>query len=244
MSVLAPERETVAPSFPPPRPPRPLPPSARPTRRRSAARTVGALVLAGMALVGVNRLGDLIPHLANPFRTETVNRSGPAVLKALDDLHQYRAATGSFQVLLDIEKDASYLPSVLKGERTLFVANGRVEAGVDFSGLTADAVVVSPDRRSVTITLPHATLAPPTIDPQASYVASRDRGLFDRIGSVFTDSPTSERPLYLEAEPRLAQAAAEAGLTQRAEENTRAMLAGLIGSLGFTDVRVNFALAP
>jgi Protein of unknown function (DUF4230) len=237
MPVLAPERESAASPFPPS--PAPSGP-ARPAGRHSLTRTFAALVVAGLALVGANRLGHLIPHLANPFRTETVDRTGPAVLKALDDLHQYRAATGSFQVLLDVEKDATYLPSFLKGERTLFLANGRVDAGVDFSGLTGEAVVVSPDRRSVTITLPHATLSPATVDPQASYVAARDRGLLDRISSVFSDSPTSERSLYLEAEPRLARAAAEAGLTARAEENTRAMLRGLIGSLGFDDVQVRF----
>ena len=211
-----------------------------PTRGRSAARTFGALLLAGLALVGLNRLGDLVPHLANPFRTEGVDRTGPAVLKALEDLHDYRAATGSFQVLVDIEEDASYLPAFLMGERTLFVASGSVDAGVDFSGLTSKAVEVSPDRRSVTITLPHARLSSPRIDPQASYVADRDRGLFDRLAAVFGDSPTSERPLYLDAEPRLARAAADAGLTERAEENTRAMLQGLIGSLGFSDVQVRF----
>jgi hypothetical protein len=243
MPVLATERDAVVPPFSPPSPP-PQPPAPPPTRRRGPGQTLGVLVLAGLALVGVNRIADLVPHLVNPFRTETVNRSGPAVLKALDDLHQYRAATGSFQVLLDIEKDATYLPSFLKGERTLFVANGHVDASVDFSDLSPKAVRVSPDRRSVIVTLPHATLSTPTVDPQASYVAGRDRGLFDRIAGFFADNPTSERPLYLEAEPRLTAAAAQAGLTQRAEENTRAMLRSLIGSLGFDDVQVNFVLEP
>ena len=59
------------------------------------------------------------------------------------------------EALVDIEKDARYLPSFLKGERTLFLAQGSVDAGIDFSGLGADAVTVNPDDHSVTITLPH-----------------------------------------------------------------------------------------
>src|SRR2546426_10953061 len=110
MPVLAPERETSAlPPAPPdtPAPPVPVAPLKRRGPRRGAARALGAAVVAVLALVGLNRLGDLLPHLANPFRTESVDRTGPVVLKALDDLHEYQAATGSFQVLVDIEQDAA-----------------------------------------------------------------------------------------------------------------------------------------
>jgi hypothetical protein len=201
-------------------------------------------VVAVLALVGLHRLGDLLPHLANPFGTETVDRTGPVVLKALDDLHEYQAATGSFQVLVDIEQDARYLPSFIKGQRTLFVATGSVDAGVDFSGLDPAAVTVDAGRHAVTLRLPHARLSAPHLDPAASYVASRDRGLLDRIGGVFSDTPTGERSLQLAAEPRLAAAAEQAGLAARAEENTRSMLEKLLGALGFTRVEVDFAPPP
>ena len=249
MPVLAPERDVDETSLDRPSStdmPHLFRPRGRraPIRRRAGwgvGRMAVALVLAALALVGVARLGDLLPNLHNPFQSRTVDRTGPVVLKAVTDLHEYRAATGTFQVLVDLEKDTKYVPALLKGERTLFVALGSVDASIDFSKLDSSAVAVSSDRRSATLTIPHAVLSPAHVDPAKSYVADRDRGLLDRIGSVFTDSPTSERALFQVAEQKIADAArADDGLRARAEENTRQMLTSLLGSLGFTSVAVTF----
>ena len=66
----------------------------------------------------------------------------------------------------------------------------------DFSGLDASALDVFEDRRAVTVTLPRARLLGPRVDPARSRVFERERGLVDRIGSVFEDNPTSERELF------------------------------------------------
>jgi len=236
MPVLAPERpDTAAPiEGPPPRS------SRRPRRWRTRARVAAVLAVVALVVLGFDRLTGLLPSLSNPFPTEEVDRTGPAVLTALADLHEYRAATGTFQVFIDLENDTRFVPSFLKGDRTLFLATGSVDAGVDFSGLDLNAVTVSPDRRSVSLTLPSAHLSDPRVDPAQSHVVDRDRGLLDRLGSVFSDSPTGERTLYLTAQPRLTAAAAEAGLVQRAQDNTAAMLGQLLGALGFEDVDVRF----
>ena len=241
MSVLAPERPVAAPAFDAPAPPPPAPPHRK---WRTRARLAAGVVMLGLVLLGVDRLTGLFPSLSNPFTTEQVDRTGPAVLGALADLHEYRAATGSFQVLIDIEDDTRFVPAFVKGERTLFLATGSVDAGVDFSGLDPSAVTMSADRRSVTINLPAAHLSEPRLDPEQSRVVDRDRGLLDRLGGVFSDSPTGERALQLAAQPRLAAAAAEAGLVQRAQDNTVTMLQGLLGALGFEDVTVTFAESP
>jgi hypothetical protein len=160
------------------------------------------------------------------------------------DLSDYHAAQGNFQVLVDTEKDAKFLPSVIRGERTTYSAAGSVDATVDFSNLDAQSIVVSDDRRSVTISLPPPTLGEPNLDLDNSMVVSRDRGLLDRLGSVFSDSPTSERELQLAAQSKMRAAAAESTLAARAEQNTRQMLEGLLGNLGFTSVTVNFVPSP
>jgi hypothetical protein len=254
MPVLTEERPTVpareaayAPDTPHlfrPRQPRPQrePRARQPKARGGVVRRATVVVLAGLALLGLARLGDLVPSLHNPFQSHTVDRTGPVVLKAVTDLHEYKAASGSFQVLVDLEKDTKYVPAVLKGERTLFVAVGSVDASIDFSRLGADSVAVSPDRRSATLTIPHALLSGARIDTSKSYVANRNRGLLDRIGSAFSDNPTSEKALYRAAEAKMGDAAAaDDSLRTRAEDNTRQMLTSLLTSLGFTSVTVNFA---
>ena len=197
-------------------------------------------------IVGFVVLGALIWWLLsnlldfqNPFRTETVDRSSPAVLKAIQDLEQLRAASGHFEVIIDVEKDTSFVPAVIRGERVLFVAVGTVDAGIDLSDLDEDKVDVRGRRAS--IDLPSARVLAVRVNPDRSYVYDRDRGLIDRVASVFQDSPTGERELYSLAEDKLLAAArGGSGLLARAERNTRATLTALLRALGFEQIVVRF----
>ena len=215
------------------------------SRPATLPRLVVASAVVALAAVGLNRVGDLVPDLSNPFASRTVDRSEPAVLHALEDLAEYRAATANYSVVLDVEKDAQWLPAFVKGERTVFLAAGAVDATVDLSDLGPTAVKVSDDGEAVTVTLPAAVLSEADVDPARSRVVSRERGIVDRLGSVLADSPTSERGLYLRAEDKLEAAArADGELLERAEVNTRQMLTELLGSLGFERVTVRFEPSP
>lgn len=218
---------------------------AAPRRSRIGTVIFAALaVVAGLIVVGKLGLSHFLPSLPDPFGTENVDRSQPALLKSLEDLSRYEAASANLQVIVDSEKDAKFLPQIIKGERTVFVAAGDVTATVDFSTLDERSIVVAPDKSSVTITLPTPVFSAPHIDPEGSRVVSRQRGLLDRIGSVFTDSPTSERSLLLAAEAKMAAAAHDSDLRARAETNTRQMLVNLLRPLGYGNVTVNFAVNP
>ena len=201
---------------------------------------IGVVVLSGFLFVGWVK--DLIPGLGNPFGTETVDRTGPAVLKSIENLRDFRAASGHFEVIVDVEEDARFVPAKIKGERVLFVAIGSVDAGVDFRGLEDGAVDVSNDGKGVSLELPPATFREPELDLERSYVYDRDRGAIDRLQSLFGDDAGIERELYPLAEEKLADAARDgSGLLARAERNTRLMLEGLLRSLGFARVDVRFS---
>ena len=201
---------------------------------------LGVVVLSGVLFVGWVK--DLLPGLDNPFGTRTVDRTGPAVLKSIENLRDFRAASGHFEVIVDVEKDARFVPSKIKGERVLFVAVGSVDAGVDFRGIEDDAVDVSGDGKGVTLELPPATFREPELDLERSHVYDRDRGAIDRLQSLFGDDAGVESELYPLAEEKLASAARDgSGLLARAEQNTRLMLEGLLRSLGFTRVDVRFS---
>jgi len=214
---------------------------AQPRRRfPSGLALLAVLLLGGFLLIGWAK--HLIPGLGNPFASETVDRSGPAVLKSLENLRDFRAASGHFEVIVDVEQDARFIPAKLKGERVLYVAIGSVDAGVDFTGVDEDAVEVSNDRKTVSLELPPATYREPQLDLERSYVYDRDRGVIDRLQSLFGDDAGVERELFPLAEEKLAAAARDgSGLLARAERNTRLMLEGLLRSLGFTRVEVRFS---
>jgi Protein of unknown function (DUF4230) len=227
-------------------PPGSPPPGWPPPRRRSRVRLVAAIVGVLVLVVAVSGLGGLRlwPSFPNPFATRQVDRSQPVLLKAIEDLAVYKAASGSFQVVVDLEESTRGIPLLIKGQRTLFVAGGSVDAEVDFSGLKEGAIRVSPDGQRVEMTLPRARLTQARVDPAQSRVFARDRGLLDRLGSVLSDNPTSERELYQLAQAKMQAAAAESDLVARAEQNTRAMLQSMLRSLGYRDVTVTFRDPP
>ena len=198
------------------------------------------LLLAALVLAAVVAILLLTGPL-NPFGTDTKDRSQPVLLKSLENLSDYHAA--NMQVVVDVEQDSRLLPSFIKGERTLFVAAGTVDAAVDFRGLSRDpdAVKVSSDRRKVKLTLPAPKLLEPRLDPDRTRVYDRDRGVLDRVEDAVSDRPGDEQSLYQLADEKLAAAAAaDPKLLQTAERNTRSMLEGLLRGLGFEDVTIDF----
>lgn len=217
---------------------------AAPHRARSRlplALGAGAVV-AVLALVGVDRALDLVPGLGNPFAERVVEHDRPALELALSDLSEYHAAQGRYQVTVDLEKDTPWVPGIVQGERTTYLATGTVDGLVDFRDLGDDAVRVDGD--AVTMVLPPPHLGEAVVDLDESRVVARDRGLVDRITGAFSDSPTSEREVARLAEEDLARAAARSDLERRAQDNTRTLLTGLARSFGFTDVTVRFEDDP
>jgi hypothetical protein len=155
-------------------------------------------------------------------------------------MSRYEAASGNFQVVVDLEKDSRFLPSAIRGTRTLYVGAGTVDAYVDLGKVGKQDVTVNDDRTSATLRLPHAALGKPALDPDRSYAVSKQRGLLDRIGDIFSDDPNSEQAVQQLAVQHIGEAAKESGLTARAEQNTTSMLDGLLKSLGFKEVRVSY----
>jgi Protein of unknown function (DUF4230) len=189
------------------------------------------VVLIGFAGLGVAGLFDI----TNPFQSRTTDRSQPALLTSIQDISQFHAAVGNFEVVLDVEHDVDWVPGFIAGERSLFVAAGTVNAYVDFSGLAERDFTLSVDGKSVKIRLPDAKLDMPNLDQDRTYLFSQERGVVNRYRDALSVQDQSE--LYQLAEQKLVSAAEKSELAQQAQENTRAMLTGLFKSL---DIAVSF----
>jgi hypothetical protein len=236
MGVFTPERRRTE---PPPEPPQQEPP--RPPRRDVPWGLVALGLVIVAILFGVNWVRGVLPDFHNPFKEQTVDRSGPAVLKSLQDLHSYHAATGNFQQIVDLQKDTP-LPDELLGSRTLYIAYGSVDATVDFTELGGDAVDVSGDRKSATITLPRPRLSSARIDPTRSYVYDQNEGALNKIGDLFASNDHNQQEMTVLAAHKIEAAAQQgSGLIARARENTRSMLSTLLSALGFTSVDVVYS---
>jgi hypothetical protein len=204
-----------------------------------AAATVLAVAVLVIALSAVH----LLPQLRNPFAERTTITSQPVLLKSITALSRYEAASGSFQVVVELSQH-SLLPSFLQGTDTLFIGQGNDIAFVDFGQLKGRAIQVSANRAAVTVTLPHAQLEPAVLNVRQSYVYAQQQGLLNRIGNFFGGNPNSQQQVYIAAQQRIQAAARHSPLLAEAERNTRAMLNGMLGSLGFKRITVNFGSPP
>ena len=202
---------------------------------------IAAAIAAVLALVLVLSAVHLLPQLRNPFAETTTVRSQPVILKSITSLSRYEAASGSFEVVVDLTKRTSLIPSFLEGSETLFIGQGTDIAVVDFSGLRNQAITMNADRTAVTVTLPKAQLEPAALNVSQSYVYAQQQGLFNRIGNFFSGNPNSQQQVYEIAQQKIQAAARQSPLLSEAQKNTEAMLDGMLTSLGFQRVTVTFS---
>jgi hypothetical protein len=206
----------------------------------AVAAVIAAVAVLIIALAAVN----LLPRLRNPFGETTSARSGPVLLKSITALSRFQAASGSFQVVVDLTQKANLLPSFLEGSQTLFVGQGSDIAYVDFGQLKSPAVQVSPNRTAVTIRLPRAQLEPAVLNVRQSYVFAQQRGLLNRIGNFFSGNPDSQQQVYILGQQKIQAAARQSPLLADAQRNTTSMLTGMMHSLGFQRVTISYGPPP
>ena len=199
--------------------------------KRIALAVVGVVTVLVLALAafGVANLAGF-----TPFQSQPTDRSQPALLTSINNISQYHAAVGNFEILVDDEDEGAieWLPDAISGRRTLFVAAGTVNAHVDLSGLADKDLILSADGTSATLRLPAAQLDKPNLDQDRTYLAAQDRGVLD----IVTDAlkPAQQAQFYQLAEAKMTAAAEDSELKERATENTKAMLTGMFGALGIT----------
>jgi hypothetical protein len=199
-----------------------------------------AAIVAAIVLIVVLSAVHLLPQLRNPFGQTTTVRSQPVILKSITNLSRYEAASGSFEVVVDLTKRTSLIPSFLAGSETLFIGQGTDIAFVDFATLKNRAITVNKDRTSVTVTLPKPQLEPAVLNVSQSYVYAQQQGLFNRIGNFFSGNPNSQQQVYQIAQQKIQTAARQSPLLTEAQKNTEGMLTGMLTSLGFQHVTVTF----
>lgn len=202
-----------------------------------------AAIVAVIVLVVALSAVHLLPQLRNPFAQTTTVRSEPVILKSITELSRYEAASGSFEVVVDLTKRTSLLPSFIAGSETLFIGAGTDIAYIDFSQLKSQAIKTSANRTTVSVALPKAQLEPAVLNVSQSYVYAEQQGLFNRIGDFFSGNPNSQQ-VYELAQQKIQTAAQQSQLLTEAQKNTEAMLDGMLTSLGFQHVTVTFGSAP
>ena len=194
---------------------------------------VGALVLAavgGGLLIGRCTAPDPTP----PPAVTVVNRGTP-VVTAIRDLARLESAQYHMERVIELREQQKRLFGLVETEDAiLLVAAARITAGVDLAQIGEKDIVVDVEKSRVEITLPPVKVLDATLDNERTHVYLRDTDLLaERKESLETQARQ-------EAEKELVQAATEAGILKRAEDNARRTVENLVRALGYQHVIVRF----
>jgi hypothetical protein len=114
------------------------------------------------------------------------------------------------------------------GDRLLFVAHGKVIAGIDLEKLTPEDMWV--ETGVLNVRLPDAEIFITTLDNELSYVYDRDTGILTR-GDINLETVARQA-----AEREIQTAALEDGVLDWASRNAENYMARLFRNLGYRDV--------
>lgn len=182
------------------------------------------------ASAAIEPIGDRVRSLLLPA-TPVILPNPATVVKQINDLSRLETASYEMEKVITADSEQEGLLGVFLGESMIFIAYGKVYAGVDFSKMTAaDLVVVDPD--TVMVHLPPAEIFAdiPVLDNERSFVADRDTGLLTRA------DPELETQVRQAAESSIREAAQSSDILTRANTNAQTYMNNFLSGLGFTEI--------
>ncbi len=178
------------------------------------------------ALAPLQPLGTQVARVLNP--TPTIRPKPETIVHRIQPLGRLETVQYTLEKVITAEVGPPGLWGRLFGDRLLFVAHGRVIAGVDLSRLTPEDVWYQGD--VLMLRLPPAEVFEVVLDNQRSYVYDRQTGLLTK-GNMALETEARRA-----AEDLLLQAALEDGILRQARVNAEAVLTRFLNLLGISQV--------
>jgi uncharacterized protein DUF4230 len=194
--------------------------------------TLGAGLLVG-ALAFKSCAPPSLPVIPPLSSSVTIVHPSANVLLAVKDLARLESASFHMERVIDLTDKQSMLFGLVQSEDAiLLVAVADVSAGVDLQQLHAEDIVADPAEKRVTITLPAPDVFHAELDNSKTYVHTR------HTGALAARKENLETRARQEAERSLIEAALQAGLLNRANDNARRAVEALVRGLGYREVEV------
>jgi hypothetical protein len=153
------------------------------------------------------------------------------VLDRIQMLSRLTTTRYSYSNILTSERDMPDILKALYGEQLVMVAVGEVIAGIDLSQITAEDITKVDD--TLVVRIPPAELQDCFFNEQASYVISRDTGLFAR------PLPTMDETSRRYALDNFRNRSLEDGILQDAQAQAETAVRELVMATGqYSDVRI------
>ena len=205
-------------------------------RRSLGLYAAGAALLGGGLLLGsfgARSLAPTLPSLPPVSSSVTVIRPTAGVLSKIQNMKRLESVSFHMERVIDLTEKQSQLFGLVQTEDAiLLVAAAEVRAGVDLAKLGPDDVKVDLDAKTATVRLPPGEILGAALDGEKTYVHTR------KTGVLAQRRENLETRARQEAERTLVEAAREAGILARAEENATRVVGELVRSLGYEHVDV------
>ena len=165
--------------------------------------------------------------------TPTIRPNPATIIHEVQSLSRLETVSYSVEKVVTVEKNQHGLADLLGlDEKLLFVAHGRVVAGIDFSKLQVEDITISEDN-VVILTMPPAEVFISTLDNEQSYVYDHERGVLNRVFEEQSDLETLARRA---AEEAIEEAAIEDGILDTAGINGQLFMRAFLVAMGFERV--------
>lgn len=194
----------------------------------------------------VNRVDQAVTqplsNLANQLfvaATPVILPSNSTIVHEINDLARLETASVELEKVITSERgDTNFLWGAMS-ESLIFIAHGKIVAGVDLTQMVPEDVQVV-DPETVMVHLPPATIFEdlPVLDNEKSYVADRDTGLL--AGA----DPQMESEVRRVAERILREEAIASGVVETADLNARQYMEGFLQGLGFENIIFTQEIPP
>jgi hypothetical protein len=206
-----------------------------PIRSRGLLWAILPIAIFGVgAAIAVKTCSALTPTPPPLSSAVTIVRPTPNVLTRIRDLKRLESVSFHMERVIDLtEKQARLFGLVETEDALLLVAAADVRAGIDLGRLEPGDIEVDVANGRAKIQLPSAEIFGVALDNQRTYVHTR------RTGVLAQRQENLETRARQEAERTLADAAREAGILPRAEDNAARLVGELVRSLGYDEVEVS-----
>ena len=185
-----------------------------------------------MLLAGRAQTGPMASLWSAITGRRTTIISQGSVVQRIQRLQRLETVVYNMDKIVTGEKGTPFLPDFLAGDRMLMIVHGQVVAGIDFNQLQPSDIQIAGNGKEVHVKMPNARVLLTRIDNARTRVYSRSTGLLVPM------DPNLETQVRQQAEGELLEEASRAGILEKARENARATVTGLLSGLGFTKVEV------
>jgi hypothetical protein len=198
---------------------------------------VGLGLLVGGVFLGVlvaKSAAPALPRVPAFSSSVTVVKPTPSVLEKVRDLKRLESVSFHMERVIDLsDEQSSFFGLVQTEDAILLIAAADVRGGVDLGKLGPGDVQADLEARTVKIALPPGEIFGSALDSEKTYVHTRKTGVLARR------QENLETRARKEAERTLMEAAKQAGIVKRAEENAVRTVSDLVRSLGYENIDVS-----